>query len=361
MTRLVYVSPVPWQSMPQRPHYFVEQALRHGISRVLWLEPTPSRLPRARDMRRRRDGGEPGNQLNDSRVQVVPGRLLPVEPVPLIGPLVNAPGVNAILRKVRAFADVGPTILVVGKPTRLALAVVENGGEWLSTAYDAMDNFPAFFQGWTRRSVASIESRLVDRVDHLICSASRLQQRFPRDSLLVRNACSSQLQRRLAEIPKKKNARPVLGFVGTIADWLDWQVIERLARTLNDCRIVMVGPRKGAIPSGLPDNIEFRNAVDREGLAQLLRTFDFGLVPFRKSDLTDCVDPIKYYEYCAAGAGVIATRFGEMADRREAASVWDFDSIFQAGALPEPGREALENVVTWEQRFDAGFFSKLLR
>ena len=37
-----------------------------------------------------------------------------------------------------------------------------------------------------------------------------------------------------------------------------------------------------------------------------------GLIPFRIDPLTDCVDPVKYYEYRAMGLPVLSTRFGEM-------------------------------------------------
>jgi hypothetical protein len=52
-----------------------------------------------------------------------------------------------------------------------------------------------------------------------------------------------------------------------------------------------------------------------------VRRFAVGLIPFVRSRLTDCVDPIKYYEYRALGVPVLSTRFGEMANRSEADGV----------------------------------------
>ena len=41
-----------------------------------------------------------------------------------------------------------------------------------------------------------------------------------------------------------------------------------------------------------------------------------GIIPFKVNRLTAAVDPIKYYEYRAAGLPVISTEFGEMRQRR---------------------------------------------
>ncbi len=359
MTRLVYVSPVPWNSMPQRPHFFVEQVLRNGISRVLWVEPTPSRLPRLRDLRRgHRSSREPDNPLADARVMPMGAGLLPIEPVPILSTLLNAPGARAALQRIRSFAE-GPTLLVIGKPTRLALALIGQGGLWKSTTYDAMDNFPAFFNGWTRNHVSRIEARIVSRVDHLLCSASRLQQHFARESLLIRNACSSGLKRRMSAIDKPSNRVPVLGFVGTMADWLDWDVVAGLARTFPDCRVMMVGPRKAPSPAGLPENVSIQPAVGREEMAALLRSFDYGLIPFKSNDLTECVDPIKYYEYRAAGLGVLTTSFGEMRLRGKTAAVWRLEKVIGGGRLPVLDNDPSLNAAVWEDRFDEALFSRL--
>ena len=41
----------------------------------------------------------------------------------------------------------------------------------------------------------------------------------------------------IADIPK-----PIIGYTGVIASWLDLELIDRLAQEFSDCSIVMVGP-----------------------------------------------------------------------------------------------------------------------
>ena len=349
--------------MPQRPHFFVWQALQNGFSEVLWIEPTPSRLPGVRDLRSRTQSArEPREALDQQNIQVLAPRLWPVEPLPLVSPWINGPAISTVIRKVRLFTSVEPTLLVVGKPTRLALALAEQGDNWVTTTYDAMDNFPAFFKGKTRRSVEVIERKLVACVDHLVCSSSCLQAGFSRQSRLVANACSQKLAHELSGFPKANHPEPVLGYVGTLADWLDWSAVERLAHRFPQALIVMVGPQKVPAPQGMADNIHFRPAVGRGQITSVLRSFDFGIIPFKVNDLTSCVDPIKYYEYRAAGLPVLSTRFGEMANKGRADYVWDLEDVIDSGRLPFVSSETdPPGATTWEDRFDSGFFGWLSR
>ena len=56
-----------------------------------------------------------------------------------------------------------------------------------------------------------------------------------------------------------------------------------------------------------------------------LARFSAGLIPFRSNALTAGVDPIKYYDYRAAGLPVLSTRFGEMALRGRDDGVYFLD------------------------------------
>ncbi|KVO05327.1 hypothetical protein WJ70_26980 [Burkholderia ubonensis] len=50
-------------------------------------------------------------------------------------------------------------------------------------------------------------------------------------------------------------------------------------------------------------------------MADFVREFAVGLIPFRLNDLTSGVDPIKFYEYRSLGVPVWSTNFGEMQQR----------------------------------------------
>ena len=62
------------------------------------------------------------------------------------------------------------------------------------------------------------------------------------------------------------------------------------------------------------------------------------MIPFRSNALTAGVDPIKYYDYRAAGLPVLSTRFGEMTRRGSGDGVYFLDG---AGGLAEAVAAAL--------------------
>jgi len=62
-----------------------------------------------------------------------------------------------------------------------------------------------------------------------------------------------------------------------------------------------------------------------------VRAFRVGLIPFRRTPLTEAVNPVKLYEYAAAGVPCVTTRFtDEVGAWGDAASVADSEEAFVA-------------------------------
>jgi glycosyltransferase involved in cell wall biosynthesis len=105
--------------------------------------------------------------------------------------------------------------------------------------------------------------------------------------------------------------RPRLGYVGTLARWLDWDAVRAIAAGAPHGSVVLIGP--GSAPrSGLPPNVRVLGPRPHAALPAALRALDLGLIPFRPSPLVDAVNPVKLYEYLAAGLPVAASPFQEM-------------------------------------------------
>ena len=309
---LVYLSPVRWADFAQRPHKFAQwHHARHG-GQVLWLEPYPTRLPKLADLRRNSPGRRPPGQEVPHWLQRVAVPAIPAEPVPG-ATVVNRALWGDALRRVRAFAAAQPTELVIGKPSRLALLALRAGG-FSRTSYDAMDDFPAFHRGLSARSLARVETQLARSVDCVLASSSRLRAKFEAlgaTTLLVRNACDVEsLEAAVAAAGAPD--QDLVGYVGTIAPWFDWELVCGLARLRPDKRFLLVGPLHTALPADLPANVGWEPACAHPEAMRRMARFGAGLIPFRSSALSEAVDPVKYYEYRALGIPVLSTAFGEM-------------------------------------------------
>jgi len=137
----------------------------------------------------------------------------------------------------------------------------------------------------------------------------------------------------LAQEPGQPAAgqQPVLGYVGCLGQWFDWPLVVRLAEQLPQASIELVGPCAVRPPVRLPPNIRLLPPCPQDAVDAQLARFSAGLIPFRPTALTAGVDPIKFYDYRAAGLPVLTTTFGEMALRGPDDGVYFLD---QADDLP---------------------------
>lgn len=110
--------------------------------------------------------------------------------------------------------------------------------------------------------------------------------------------------------------RPRAIYVGTMREWFDFGLIERLVTTHPSLSVVLVGPDDAARRrlSSAP-NLHILGARDHEEVPSLLQSCDVGLIPFdvaNHGDLVETVDPLKLHEYLAAGLPVVATAWSTL-------------------------------------------------
>lgn len=368
---LVYLSPLPWNSFAQRPHKFVQWFHDRIGEPVQWVEPYPTRFPRLGDLRRLVDRPVQQNQPLPAEtppwLTVLRPGALPVEPLPGSAVL-NRPLWQELFKSVDDFLARSNGYIVVGKPSVLALELLKRHPESPSL-YDAMDDFPAFYEGLSRAAFARRELQIVRDVDAVWASSTELRKSWSRHHENVHLVLNGLDQTMMLE--KLEHHRPlrlpalgrkIFGYVGTIASWFDWDWIRALAEARPEDRIRLIGPVFEAPAGALPDNVEMLPACDHAAALKAMAEFDVGLIPFRKNKLTSSVDPIKYYEYRALALPILSSDFGEMRNRSDAPGVFINKTYRDIGPLAEQALNtshapqearifAREN--TWEQRFDS--------
>lgn len=359
---LIYLSPVPWASFSQRPHKFVAWFYERTGRRVFWVEPYAVRFPRWSDLQRVTAAKAHEQEAPPPWLCVLKSTALPIEPLPGSG-AVNAMFWTPLVRQLQARTSGQETLLVAGKPCVLALHLLDALRPSRSV-YDAMDDFPAFHTGIARTAMVRREALLVKRVDELWVSSTVLKQRWSRDGRNMRfvpnaldgEALPSPRSSQTEGVPK------VFGYVGTIAAWFDWQWVITLARLRSTDIVRLIGPVFGAVPANLPSNIELLPACHHRAALEAMREFDVGLIPFKKTELTASVDPIKYYEYRAMGLPILSTDFGEMTFRSGEVGVFICKNILDishAASIATHFFMASEvsaefsRLNTWPARFDS--------
>jgi len=372
--RLLYLSPLPWTSFAQRPHRFIEWFRKRFQDEVLWVDPYPTRLPIWPDLHRLKVMTGAGSNHIDAPIppwlQVIKPKAIPIEPLPGSF-LLNRPLWGDLFKQCDQFLSGTDCILGVGKPSELALQLLSRNPE-VQTFYDAMDNFPLFYKGVSRRAMARRESAVAARVKKILVSSTALAEKFSayKDKrCLALNACE------VATLPDvdviSASAKPpVLGYVGTIGKWFDWTFIVSLATANAGMRIRLIGPIHDHPPERLPENIELLPECDHATAILSMRQFSVGLIPFLRNELTASIDPIKYYEYRALGLPVLSTAFGEMNQRKSESGVFlvcqqsDLAESLLGSLSYQPDKNEIKHFRTansWEARFDACALADLKR
>jgi glycosyltransferase involved in cell wall biosynthesis len=113
-----------------------------------------------------------------------------------------------------------------------------------------------------------------------------------------------------ADFPEFSQSEPVIGFYGAMAPWVDFELILRIAERY---KVVMVGNSIAFRKTLDHPNITLLEHKDYDVLPFYLAQFSAALVPFRRTDMINGCDPIKFYEYLSAGKPIIATRIPELA------------------------------------------------
>ncbi|MFZ1731201.1 MAG: glycosyltransferase [Bacteroidota bacterium] len=111
-----------------------------------------------------------------------------------------------------------------------------------------------------------------------------------------------------------------IGYIGaTSGKWFDADLVLKTISECSDCHLSVIGPvdKRFALACSRYPNVTLHGYVHHDELASHLRGFDVAVIPFLDNEITRIVNPLKLYEYCAAGLPVVATRTAELAHHAE--------------------------------------------
>lgn len=309
---ILYLGIVPFRSAWQRPQQLA--AVLAEQSQLLYVNPPRSPLGALR------------HAIHPPAVleQDTPDGMTVFQPRPILPLSGYVPGVNrcnyaSIARQLKAWIRDGkfpvPDAIVASFPKQVDLLEHFPG---VPVLYDVMDDYPLFFDAWQGANLSRMHERLLRAADAAVASSQTLAERCRpacRQCTVITNGVhhriveafpAAEADRSLAHLP-----RPRFGYVGSISKWFDFASVTALAETFPSGSVVIVGPSDIAVPK-LPVNVHLLGPRTQQQLPAMLAGFDVGIVPFVRSPEIDAVNPVKVYEYFAAGLPVLSATFSEM-------------------------------------------------
>ena len=157
---------------------------------------------------------------------------------------------------------------------------------------------------------------LMAAADTVIVSNSVLAERHRperSDLLLVENGVDvSRFTIDGPVAPELAGKSGIVGYHGAVAPWFDFDLMMAVANSRPSLEFVIVGPidpraeDRAALLIALP-NVTYYSEQAVTRIAEFVRGFSVGLVPFVVDEITRAVTPLKMYEYMACGVPVVTT------------------------------------------------------
>ena len=240
------------------------------------------------------------------------------------------------------------------------------------TIYDITDD-------WTLQpSLSSAERRIVEEQDHelctradlvIVCSEALLKSRRGRCSriLEIQNGVDVKHYEDVRKRPVSRSwAAPVFGYTGTLhSERTDAPLIIDLARAFPEGSVVLIGPDHWTSADrkllAAERNIHMPGAVPYARIPETMAQFDVCIVPHVETVFTESLNPIKLWEYLAAGKPIVSTNIAGFRDYARFCRIASGSKAFVAAcraALDESDDQSSERIAearlhTWDARVDA--------
>ena len=200
--------------------------------------------------------------------------------------------------------------------------------------YDCMDDIAGFSN--TDQFVLDLEEDMVESCDVLIVTSEALFDKYHGVRLprLIRNAANVEhfspggnnrlskfrqnvpsLSLRNSDSESAEGSLINVGYVGAIADWFDAELVRSVAASEPDFRLHLCGAvssRKVNRVLRDAENVFFYGEIPYVDVPSFLERMDVLVIPFRITPIIESCDPVKFYEYSAAGKPTVATYLPEL-------------------------------------------------
>ncbi|MCB9730320.1 MAG: glycosyltransferase [Deltaproteobacteria bacterium] len=307
-----------WGAHPSTTQHLVQHLL--GDDRVVWVDSIGMRSPRIRRADLRRLAAKARGLV----AAATPSPAAHGAPTPRsftrVRPLVLPWHTLALARRFNARSlgrAITSALAVLGASDPVVLAVNPAAAWYLDSfahgpvAYLRLDDY-ARLPGVDADLVAASEPLMLARAAAIFATARAL---MPDGDAAARARYLPQgvdLDH-FASVPLTPPERPVLGFFGLVAEWIDFDLIRQVAAALPDWQLEFVGPVRH-LPDAMRElpNVRWLPGVPYPELPAAISAWSAAWIPFAVDELTRGVNPLKAREYLAAGLPVACTPLPEV-------------------------------------------------
>jgi teichuronic acid biosynthesis glycosyltransferase TuaH len=373
---IVFISLEPWDEIWRRNQFLCDGLLRRSdATQILFVQPPydNSFAVRSRDFAKIQLSTSLLSGGYEGRLQL----FTPTKWFPNSLPLGRKFNESSLTKQVTgALASLGwsATHLWINQHEAASLL---DAGIAAQSIYDITDDWTTFSGNQAHLEVVTDQDHklCVGATEVIVCSDQLFEDKFnlvkPNRLHLVPNGVHVDHYVSVTDDNKQLHPvtldwqKPVYGYTGTIhGDRVDVNLVAEIAKLNPNATIAMVGPNlfggEDQLRLSKYSNIVFTDAMPYVELPEIMRAFDVCMVPHLVTPFTESLNPIKLWEYLAAGKPIVSTNVAGFRDFPELIHVAESYDVFLKNlyiALNEDSsitvaRQAVAQQHSWDKRID---------
>lgn len=298
---LFYFMHIPWTWAKQRPQ-FIAQELNHSFDiTVAFKKPFSTR----------------NQSLETAEVPLLSIAMLPYNAksgiVRFFNKLWTRRRVNKIISSCKYVWVTSPDLFdLLPKLRNDQVLIYDCMDDMLS--FSAIKDYPNVYKYYCK-----VEDKLLKRANFVICSSNNLKDKLEsryhvkQEVFIVNNGISDEMFN--PSLPPRQNilkrdAQKInIVYIGTIAKWMDWDLLLKSLELNSEILYHFVGPKEAIVPEH--KRILSYGPKPHKEIKLIMAEADILFMPFQVTDLIQSVNPVKLYEYIYSNKASISVRYDE--------------------------------------------------
>ena len=350
-SEVLMMSEIDWDYLWQRHQIFASQYALKG-HRVTYVNRPGMRLPRFTDIPYilKRFLARPLQVKGNENLNVISSIFFPGNS--FISKVLNK---YIFIPRLIKNVNKGNLILHVYQPTNLITEIVKQCRN-ATVVYDCVQNFNEHPASTFETPI--LEEQLIRRANVFITDSTFLQEKHwdLRESVKVSPGVDFEFFSQTLRGDENKIRKKAL-YYGHVRDDLDFNLINKLVNDFS-LEVEFVGTIQNDIKHLLDKKIKLSDKVAYDELPNIIKPFDFLLLPYKVNAFTKAIIPAKFMECLASGKPIIASRLPAFEKYSECLYFFDCLDLNKVEMHNSVKQQNLAKLESWEDKFES-FYSKI--
>ena len=184
--------------------------------------------------------------------------------------------------------------------------------DYVDEIHEQISGSPEMAKFLTTRHQFIKDSQIIDLV---VCTATKLYQEmlqfYPSEKVVL---APNGVNYQHFQVKKTKSPfdirPPIIGYYGALAKWIDYDLINQVAKNNPQWQIVLIGVDYDHSMEKIDKtltNIHYLGPIQYEELPKYGIYFDVAIIPFVKGEIAKATSPLKFFEYMALHKPTVVT------------------------------------------------------